>query len=559
MLLGQPDLYPYSGNNNWVGPLCLMGYGMGSNPAPMNPYFRYNNGWVELTDITDVETGTFTIEAHDMDNAILYRSHHDSNQYNFIINVQKNGRWARHAGGSGMKVWRINANRGATNTKSEYNNPRAAVVGYSNNVYMSNRPDIAFSSSTSPAARWHENVASRIELRNLSSSGAEMTFDIGTGATFYDLALTAENGSVETNPDGSSFEEDTEVELSAQADYGYEFSHWSGDISGSDTPVTVVMDADKNITANFDPVTTYSLAVTAENGSVSLSPDYSEYVAGEEVELRVHPDAGYVFSGWEGDLSGDAHSATIVVDGDKSVQANFTGHGYESLNQSLLSVASVSSEDEYGDGRPAANVLDGDNSTVWFTHWEDPAEQHPHEIVLALDTTVAVGGLRYTPRQDSENGRIDEYAVYLSADGEEWGEPVAEGFFTNSTDVQDGAFIPTQNEVSFIRLVALSEVNGEVWTSVADLEVLYDPEVPVIGTHKGASDVALHGSVLQITENAPLNVRISGVNGRLLKSVNTTGPRTINFADMGLSSGMYVLQIQNASGENLMTSRLYLR
>jgi uncharacterized repeat protein (TIGR02543 family) len=42
------------------------------------------------------------------------------------------------------------------------------------------------------------------------------------------------------------------VELTAEADFGYTFSGWSGDISGSDNPVTITMDSDKNVTAQFE-------------------------------------------------------------------------------------------------------------------------------------------------------------------------------------------------------------------------------------------------------------------------------------------------------------------
>ena len=35
------------------------------------------------------------------------------------------------------------------------------------------------------------------------------------------------------------------------------------------------------------------------------------------------------------------------------------------------------------------------------------------------------------PRRDSATGTIDRYAVYLSADGNTWGAPAAEGEFSN--------------------------------------------------------------------------------------------------------------------------------
>ena len=58
-------------------------------------------------------------------------------------------------------------------------------------------------------------------------------------------------GSVSSSPAGSEFEAGTQVELSAVPADGWLFAGWSGDVSGSDSPVTVVMDDDRSVTATF--------------------------------------------------------------------------------------------------------------------------------------------------------------------------------------------------------------------------------------------------------------------------------------------------------------------
>jgi hypothetical protein len=45
---------------------------------------------------------------------------------------------------------------------------------------------------------------------------------------------------------------DTEVTLTADPDEGWKFIEWSGDLSGSDNPETLVMDEDKSVTAHFE-------------------------------------------------------------------------------------------------------------------------------------------------------------------------------------------------------------------------------------------------------------------------------------------------------------------
>ena len=41
------------------------------------------------------------------------------------------------------------------------------------------------------------------------------------------------------------------MQLTANPASGYNFSQWSGDASGSTNPITVTMDGDKSVTADF--------------------------------------------------------------------------------------------------------------------------------------------------------------------------------------------------------------------------------------------------------------------------------------------------------------------
>jgi endoglucanase len=66
----------------------------------------------------------------------------------------------------------------------------------------------------------------------------------------YELTITIV-GSGTVTPDGGSYEEGTSVTLTAVPDEGYLFNGWSGDYTGSDSPIIIEMDSDKNITATF--------------------------------------------------------------------------------------------------------------------------------------------------------------------------------------------------------------------------------------------------------------------------------------------------------------------
>ncbi len=74
-----------------------------------------------------------------------------------------------------------------------------------------------------------------------------VTFSINT----YTLTISAENGIILKDPEDTIFEHGTNVQLTAIPDVGFSFIGWSGDAGGSENPITVTMDADKNITAHF--------------------------------------------------------------------------------------------------------------------------------------------------------------------------------------------------------------------------------------------------------------------------------------------------------------------
>jgi hypothetical protein len=58
----------------------------------------------------------------------------------------------------------------------------------------------------------------------------------------------------------------------------------------------------------------------------------------------------------------------------------------------------------------------------------------------------------------------------VSADGEEWGDPVAAGAWRKDRAEREVTFAAAQGR--YVRLVALSEVNGKQYASAAEINVL---------------------------------------------------------------------------------------
>ena len=133
-------------------------------------------------------------------------------------------------------------------------------------------------------------------------------------------------GSVAKSPDQTQYAAGTVVTLTATPAAGYTFSQWQGDATGSTNPTTVTMNANRTVTAVFTPVAQYTLTVAASppgGGTVALSPSGGTYASGTVVTLTATAASGYSFGSWSGDASGATNPATVTMNANKSVTANF--------------------------------------------------------------------------------------------------------------------------------------------------------------------------------------------------------------------------------------------
>jgi hypothetical protein len=137
----------------------------------------------------------------------------------------------------------------------------------------------------------------------------------------------------------------------------------------------------------------------------------------------------------------------------------------------VLKFVRADSEETAGEDGKGANAVDGKPDTIWHTQWQDANPLPPHEIVIELLPPTTIKGFTYLPRQDeSVNGVIKGYEFYVSNDGQDFGKPVAKGEFAEGKELKTVSFDP--QACRFIKLKALSEINGEAWTSAAEIDVV---------------------------------------------------------------------------------------
>ena len=138
------------------------------------------------------------------------------------------------------------------------------------------------------------------------------------------------------------------------------------------------------------------------------------------------------------------------------------------INKSVWKLVSVDSQHS---GNEARLAYDGNSSTFWHTEWGASEPRCPHTIVIDMVDTYQVSAITYLTRQDgNSNGMVKDYEVYLSLDKDEWGQPVVTGQFKNTTSLQTVALkAPVAGR--FLKFVAKSEINGNAWTSAAEIGI----------------------------------------------------------------------------------------
>lgn len=118
-------------------------------------------------------------------------------------------------------------------------------------------------------------------------------------------------------------------------------------------------------------------------------------------------------------------------------------------------------------------AFDGDPATLWHTHAAQGELPPPQALDIDMGREVNAAAVVYTPRRDSARGTIDQYAVYLSRDGKDWGVPVAEGEFSNirANPVPQRIDLKAPVRARYLRFVGKRVLEGS-HVAVAELGVV---------------------------------------------------------------------------------------
>jgi hypothetical protein len=125
--------------------------------------------------------------------------------------------------------------------------PAGATYSGGTDVELTAVPDTGWGFSG-----WSGDLSGSDNPESISMDSDKTVTATFEGLNDFDLLVSVEgSGTVTLNPPGGSYFDGENVTVTASADPYWEFSGWSGHLSGSNNPESIVMDADKNITATF--------------------------------------------------------------------------------------------------------------------------------------------------------------------------------------------------------------------------------------------------------------------------------------------------------------------
>ena len=145
------------------------------------------------------------------------------------------------------------------------------------------------------------------------------------------------------------------------------------------------------------------------------------------------------------------------------------------INRANWKVTCDSQESGYG----CQKAIDGNNNTFWHTNYDqDPNPPPPHHITVDLGSAFNINGISALPRQDgNSHGFISRHEVAVSTDGNTWQTTAFGTWYTDDATLKVANFETVL--ARYVRLTAITEVYGNPWTSLAEINIFQSTTNPV--------------------------------------------------------------------------------
>lgn len=245
-----------------------------------------------------------------------------------------------------------------------------------------------------------------------------------------------------------------------------------------------------NSGAEFTSMTVNGLDVSADDleagafDTEAVIIDSLEYVTSENAavtELPVYEGKKILI------IESEDHSErnTFVINLGAEMPSGSTDAADSSRDYDYGKTTATAGSEHPGSGNegPAPNAVDNNTGTWWHTNWQNLPPKEDLWITLELEEETMLDALRYYGRDGSPNGRVNEYKVEVSTDGEEW-TTVSTGNWENTAGWKLAVF----NEPAAAKYVRLTGVHtygdsgNDKFMSAAEIRVRMAEELTDISS-----------------------------------------------------------------------------
>ncbi|WJS93812.1 pectinesterase family protein [Flavobacterium johnsoniae] len=314
----------------------------------------------------------------------------------------------------------------------------------------------------------------------------------------------ASSGTVTLNPAGTTFVKGTEIKLTANKNFGYNFKQWVDDkgvVVSTANPYTHIANADAVLIAQFEAVPTYTLNVNVNGafglGDYTISPAgkdgaFSVYESGTNVMVTAVENDIIKFSNWsDGSTS---LSTSVVMNENKTVTGTYA-------NQNFIAGWTFKN-DQYANPRVAELYSKIENKPQLFAY-------NVADNVFAPNVRLQNrGGKNGFCVWNTERGNFYYFMTTLSTVGYK-NINVASGLMGYYYGCDEWTFQYSLDGVNFVNVSALTTINTNTITSIGGIlpaeaegkEKIYLRWFPNINGPK-------HGSAVDVTATILSNLMI---------------------------------------------------
>ena len=136
----------------------------------------------------------------------------------------------------------------------------------------------------------------------------------------YNLNISASVGGT-VSTEGGTYDEGTEVNITATPNEGYLFVGWDG-IEDTSNEITVLISSNTTVVAIFQVIAQFTVTISASEGG-TVSSIGGIFIEGYELSVEALPNTGYEFLRWE-EVDISTSSLTITVSSNISLTAIFS-------------------------------------------------------------------------------------------------------------------------------------------------------------------------------------------------------------------------------------------